>query len=285
MNLISSTSQTILYFARKSPWAFWWGFVALLVILAALFAPLLTPYDPYAIDLSKMQAPPDSKNIMGTDSIGRDLYTRLLYGARVSLFVSICSVLLGNSVGAVWGVVSGYLGGKPDLISQRVVEIMLALPGLILAFLIVLIMGANVWSLILSIAFTRIPLATRVIRSVALTTSQNMYIDAARSIGASEFRVMFRHIAPQTFAPFLVLFTIQLGAVIITEASLSYLGLGVAPPTASWGTMLGEASQLLYPLWWHVFFPGAIITIMVLAFNLLGDGLRDEFDPRLRGRT
>ena len=155
-----------------------------------------------------MQAPPDSKNIMGTDSIGRDLYTRLLYGARVSLFVSICSVLLGNSVGAVWGVVSGYLGGKTDLISQRVVEIMLALPGLILAFLIVLIMGANVWSLILSIAFTRIPLATRVIRSVALTTSQNMYIDAARCIGASEFRVMFRHIAPQTFAPFLVLFTI-----------------------------------------------------------------------------
>ena len=138
MNLISSTSQTILYFARKSPWAFWWGFVALLVILAALFAPLLTPYDPYAIDLSKMQAPPDSKNIMGTDSIGRDLYTRLLYGARVSLFVSICSVLLGNSVGAVWGVVSGYLGGKTDLISQRVVEIMLALPGLILAFLLML---------------------------------------------------------------------------------------------------------------------------------------------------
>ena len=285
MNSLNGLYRTIIYFAKKSPWAFWWGVVALVVILAAIFAPLLTAFDPYAIDLGKMQAPPDSKNIMGTDSIGRDLYTRLLYGSRVSLFVSISSVLIGNTIGAVWGVVSGYLGGKTDLISQRLVEIMLALPGLILAFLIVLIMGANVWSLITAIGFTRVPLATRVIRSVALTTSHNMYIDAARSIGASEFRVMFRHIGPQTFAPFLVLFTIQLGAVIITEASLSYLGLGVAPPTASWGTMLGEASQLLYPLWWHVFFPGVIITIMVLAFNLLGDGLRDEFDPRLRGRT
>ena len=272
-------------FANKNPWSFGWGVVALLVVLGAIFAPLITPADPYEIDFTRMSVPPDFTAIMGTDDIGRDMYTRIVYGARVSLFVSITSVVIGTFIGTVWGISSGYIGGKTDLISQRFVEIMLALPGLIMAFMIVLILGANVWSLIVSIGFTRIPLATRVIRAVAMTTKQNMYIEAAKSIGASEARVMFRHIAPQTFAPLLVLSTIQLGAVIVIEASLSFLGLGVAPPTASWGGMLGEASKLFSPWWWHVFFPGAMITLMVLAFNLLGDGLRDEFDPRLRGRT
>ena len=277
--------KATLNFAKKNPWSFGWGIVALLVCLMAIFAPLVTPADPYEIDFTRMSVPPDWKSIMGTDDIGRDMYTRIVYGARVSLFVSLASVVLGTLIGTVWGIGSGYLGGKTDLISQRFVEIMLALPGLILAFMIVLILGANQWSLIVSIGFTRIPLATRVIRAVAMSTKQNMYVEAARSIGATEIRVMFGHIAPQTFAPLMVLSTIQLGSVIIIEASLSFIGLGVAPPTASWGGMLGEASKLFSPWWWHVFFPGAAITVMVLAFNLLGDGLRDEFDPRLRGRT
>ena len=277
--------KATLNFAKKNPWSFGWGIVALLVCLMAIFAPLVTPADPYEIDFTRMSVPPDWKSIMGTDDIGRDMYTRIVYGARVSLFVSLASVVLGTLIGTVWGIGSGYLGGKTDLISQRFVEIMLALPGLILAFMIVLILGANQWSLIVSIGFTRIPLATRVIRAVAMSTKQNMYVEAARSIGATEVRVMFRHIAPQTFAPLMVLSTIQLGSVIIIEASLSFIGLGVAPPTASWGGMLGAASKLISPWWWHVFFPGVAITVMVLAFNLLGDGLRDEFDPRLRGRT
>ena len=144
-------------------------------------------------------------------------------------------------------------------------------------------MGAGIWTIIVAIAVTRVPFGARIIRSVALSVKQTAYVEAARSIGASQMRIMARHIAPQCIAPFLILFTVHLGTVIVIEASLSFLGLGVSPPTPTWGGMLGEASALLYPFWWHVFFPGVFITVTVLAFNLFGDGLRDALDPRLRG--
>ena len=280
---ISRSTDAVRNFVRRSPFAAIWGVVGLLLILMAVGAPIVSPKDPLKTDFTKMSAPPDSVSYFGTDQIGRDLLSRILYGARVSLFVALASVLLGTTIGGVWGLVSGYLGGLTDMISQRFVEIIMALPGLILAFALVLVMGAGVWTIIVAIAVTRVPFGARIIRSVALSVKQTAYVEAARSIGASQIRIMARHIAPQCFAPFLILFTVHLGTVIVIEASLSFLGLGVSPPTPTWGGMLGEASALLYPFWWHVFFPGLFITVTVLAFNLFGDGLRDALDPRLRG--
>lgn len=270
-------------FSKRSPFAAVWGVVGLLLLLMAIGAPIVSPKDPLKTDFTKMSAPPDSSSVFGTDQIGRDLYSRIVYGARVSLFVALVSVLLGTTIGGVWGLVSGYLGGLTDMISQRFVEIIMALPGLILAFALVLVLGAGIWTIIVAIAVTRVPFGARVIRSVALSVKETAYVEAARGIGASQIRIMARHIAPQCAAPFLILFTVHLGTVIVIEASLSFLGLGVSPPTPSWGGMLGEASALLYPFWWHVFFPGVFITVTVLAFNLFGDGLRDALDPRLRG--
>ncbi len=270
-------------FIKRSPFAAVWGVIGLALILLAVGAPVVAAKDPLKTDFTRMSVPPDSQSLFGTDQIGRDLLSRIFYGARISLFVALASVLLGTTIGGVWGLVSGYLGGMTDMISQRFVEIIMALPGLILAFALVLVMGAGMWTIIVAIAVTRVPFGARVIRSVALSIKQTAYVEAARGIGASQMRIMTRHIAPQCIAPFLILFTVHLGTVIVIEASLSFLGLGVSPPTPTWGGMLGEASALLYPFWWHVFFPGLFITITVLAFNLFGDGLRDALDPRLRG--
>ncbi len=280
---ISRYSDAVRAFARRSPFAAIWGLVGLILVLMAVGAPVISPKDPLKTDFTKMSAPPDSASYFGTDQIGRDLLSRILYGARISLFVALASVLLGTTIGGVWGLVSGYLGGLTDMISQRFVEIIMALPGLILAFALVLVMGAGMWTIIVAIAVTRVPFGARIIRSVALSVKETAYVEAARGIGASQIRIMARHVAPQCFAPFLILFTVHLGTVIVIEASLSFLGLGVSPPTPTWGGMLGEASALLYPFWWHVFFPGVFITVTVLAFNLFGDGLRDALDPRLRG--
>ena len=276
-------TEAVIMFARRSPFAAVWGVVGLLLILMAVGAPVIAAKDPLKTDFTRMSVPPDGQSYFGTDQIGRDLLSRILYGARISLFVALASVLLGTTIGGVWGLVSGYLGGATDMISQRFVEIIMALPGLILAFALVLVLGAGMWTIIVAIAVTRVPFGARVIRSVALSIKQTAYVEAARGIGASQVRIMLRHIAPQCIAPFLILFTVHLGTVIVIEASLSFLGLGVSPPTPTWGGMLGEASALLYPFWWHVFFPGAFITVTVLAFNLFGDGLRDALDPRLRG--
>lgn len=270
-------------FIKRSPFAAVWGVVGLTLILLAVAAPVVAAKDPLKTDFTRMSVPPDSQSLFGTDQIGRDLLSRIFYGARISLFVALASVLLGTTIGGVWGLVSGYLGGMTDMISQRFVEIIMALPGLILAFALVLVMGAGMWTIIVAIAVTRVPFGARVIRSVALSIKQTAYVEAARGIGASQMRIMTRHIAPQCIAPFLILFTVHLGTVIVIEASLSFLGLGVSPPTPTWGGMLGEASALLYPFWWHVVFPGLFITVTVLAFNLFGDGLRDALDPRLRG--
>lgn len=270
-------------FIKRSPFAAVWGVIGLALILLAVGAPVVAAKDPLKTDFTRMSVPPDSQSLFGTDQIGRDLLSRIFYGARISLFVALASVLLGTTIGGVWGLVSGYLGGMTDMISQRFVEIIMALPGLILAFALVLVMGAGMWTIIVAIAVTRVPFGARVIRSVALSIKQTAYVEAARGIGASQMRIMTRHIAPQCIAPFLILFTVHLGTVIVIEASLSFLGLGVSPPTPTWGGMLGEASALLYPFWWHVVFPGVFITITVLAFNLFGDGLRDALDPRLRG--
>jgi ABC-type dipeptide/oligopeptide/nickel transport system permease subunit len=258
----------------------------LMMIVVAIFAPQIAPYDPLTGDYSVVRQPPSAKHLLGTDDVGRDVLSRLIYGARTSLLVGFGSVLLGDVVGLFWAVASGYKGRRFDLLSQRLVEVVLAFPGLILATMLLLVMGAGVQTVIIAIAVTRVPSSTRVIRSVALATREMIYVDAARVSGASSLRIMFRHIAPACVAPFLVIFSASLGIAITTEAALSFVGVGVPPPAPSWGTMLtGAAVGKFNPLWWLAVFPGLAITITVLAINLAGDSLRDFLDPQLRRRV
>ena len=272
-------------FARLRPFAAVWGVVGILLILLAMAAPLVAPKDPLETDLENRISGPSLQTPFGTDHLGRDTLSRIIYGGRISLFVGIMSVLLGTTSGSLWGLASGYLGGKFDLVSQRFLDILLSFPGLILALALSMALGAGLWTVIVAIAVTRVPIAGRVVRSVALSTKGLEYVEAARAIGASELRIMAFHVGPQCIAPFLVLISIHLGVAILTEAALGYLGVGIAPPTATWGIMLAESAISLVPDWWLVFFPGLFITIAVLAFNLFGDGVRDALDPRLRGTS
>jgi peptide/nickel transport system permease protein len=270
-------------FAKHNPTAVAGGIVGLLVVFLALTAPLIAPYDPLKADFRRMAKPPDTHNFFGTDQIGRDTLSRVIYGARSSLAVSFGAVLLGTTVGSLWGLASGYLGGKFDLTSQRIMEVLQSFPDLILAMAISMAIGTGMHAVIVAIAITRIPFGGRVIRSVALTVKELAYVEAGRSVGASQLRIMGLHILPQCTAPYLVLATTHLGVAIIIEAALGFLGVGIPPPTPTWGNMLADSLTSLIPHWWLVFFPGLAITVTVLAFNLLGDGIRDTLDPRLRG--
>jgi peptide/nickel transport system permease protein len=278
-----SATGTLGTLVRHNPTAMGGGIVGLLIIFLALTAPLIAPYDPLKADFRRMAKSPDTHNYFGTDQIGRDTMSRVIYGARSSLVVSFGAVLLGTTVGSLWGLASGYLGGKFDITSQRIMEILQAFPDLILAMAISMAIGAGMRAVIVAIAVTRIPFGGRVIRSVALMVKELAYVEAGRSVGASQLRIMGLHILPQCLAPYLVLATTHLGVAIIIEAALGFLGVGIPPPTPTWGNMLADSLTSLVPHWWLVFFPGLAITVTVLAFNLLGDGIRDTLDPRLRG--
>jgi peptide/nickel transport system permease protein len=257
------------------------GIVALLIVLIALAAPLVAPRDPLKADFRHMNKAPSTEALFGTDQVGRDALSRVIYGARTSLFVAFSAVLLGTTLGSLWGVACGYLGGRFDLLSQRVMEIFQSFPDLILAMAISMAIGTGLPAVIVAIAITRIPFGGRVIRSVALSVSEMPFVEAGRAAGASQLRVMTRHVLPQCVAPYLVLATTHLGVAIVIEAALGFLGVGVPPPTPTWGNMLADAITGLVPQWWLVLFPGLAITVTVLAFNLLGDGIRDSLDPKL----
>jgi ABC-type dipeptide/oligopeptide/nickel transport system permease subunit len=257
------------------------GIVALLIVLVALAAPLIAPRDPLKADFRHMNKPPSAEAYFGTDQVGRDALSRVIYGARTSLFVAFSAVLLGTTLGSLWGVACGYLGGRFDLLSQRVMEIFQSFPDLILAMAISMAIGTGLPAVIVAIAITRVPFGGRVIRSVALSVSAMPFVEAGRAAGASQFRVMALHVLPQCVAPYLVLATTHLGVAIVIEAALGFLGVGVPPPTPTWGNMLADAITGLVPQWWLVLFPGLAITVTVLAFNLLGDGIRDSLDPKL----
>jgi len=264
------------------------GLVAALVLcmlaLLAVLDPMVTPYDPNFQHFTDLQQAPSATYWLGTDYEGRDILSRLIYGGQVSLEVAVLSVLLGTMVGSAWGVVSAYLGGKVDLLSQRMVEVVMAFPTLVLAMIFLIALGGGIWTVIIAIAVTRLPFGVRVIRSVTLAIKELTYVDAARAVGASDLRIMTRHIVPQCIPAFLVLATAHLGTAIVIEATLGFLGIGITPPTASWGNMLGGVVANTYkPLWWLVVFPGLAISLTVLAFNLLGDALRDILDPKMRG--
>src|SRR5215813_720002 len=257
------------------------GVVAFLIVMVALTAPLIAPRDPLKADFRHMNKPPTAEAFFGTDQVGRDALSRVIYGARTSLFVAFSAVLLGTTVGSLWGVACGYLGGRFDLVSQRIMEILQSFPDLILAMAISMAIGTGLPAVIVAIAITRIPFGGRVIRSVALTVREMAYVEAGRASGASALRIMTLHVLPQCVAPYLVLATTHLGVAIVIEAALGFLGVGVPPPTATWGNMLADSITGLVPSWWLVFFPRLAITVTVLAFNLFGDGIRDTLDPRL----
>ncbi|HEX3412168.1 MAG TPA: ABC transporter permease [Stellaceae bacterium] len=270
-------------FIRRSPMSAFWGLIAAAIIIMALAAPALAPYEPLKSDFRAMSKPPNERHYFGTDQIGRDVLSRVIYGSRASLTVALGAVLFGTTLGALWGLASGYFGGRFDIVSQRVIEFLQSFPDLILAMAIAMALGAGFGTVIVAIAITRIPFGGRVIRAVVMSLKELSYVEAARGLGASHLRIMARHILPQCVAPYLILATTHLGVAIIIEAALGFLGVGIPPPTPTWGNMLADSLNAgLVPPWWLVFFPGAAITITVLAFNLLGDGIRDMLDPRLR---
>ncbi|MGI8549773.1 MAG: ABC transporter permease [Dehalococcoidia bacterium] len=254
----------------------------LLIIGAAILAPVVAPYRAIAVS-SDTFGSPSLAHLMGTDDLGRDVFTRILYGARTSLYVGLVSVAVGVSVGGLIGLVSGYLGGYVDLAVQRVVDAMLAIPGIVLAMALLAVLGASTTNALIAIAIAIIPGTSRVIRASVLSVKESMYIMAAGTVGATSARIMLRHVLPNVMAPILILASAYLGAAILIEAGLSFLGLATQPPNPSWGLMLsGTGRQYMEQAPWLAIFPGLAISLTVLAFNLLGDVLRDLLDPRLR---
>lgn len=273
-------------FIRTKPLGAAGGAIIVIMILAAIFAEYIAPYDPYELNVELQFGAPSPAHPFGSDEFGRDLLTRCIYGARIALFIGFVSAFFGATGGAIVGIVSAYMGGKTDLIIQRVVDIMLSFPLIILALAIVSVLGRSIPNLIIAIAIPVIPRTARIVRSSALSAKENVYVEAARAVGSSHIRVMFRHIIPNIMAPYLIILTAQLGSAILTEASLSFLGLGTAEPTPSWGLMLsGGAPLYAEKAPWVAIFPGIAISLAVFGFNLFGDSLRDALDPRLRHRS
>lgn len=270
-------------FARSSPVGMISLVVWVIIILMAIFAHQLAPYDP--LEPTYSEEGPSLVHWLGTDRLGRDVLSRIIFGARITLLVAFTSVLIGDTIGFLWGIASGYLGRRFDLVSQRLVDILMSFPGLILALLLMVVLGAGLSTVIIAIAVTRVPSATRITRSVVLTVKETSYVEAARMVGVPTWAIMLRHVAPQCIAPILIVATLHLGAAIFSESALSFLGMGVPPPAPSWGNMLGGVLAAAFrPPWWLVVFPGVAITIAIMAANLIGDALRDFLDPKLRQR-
>jgi peptide/nickel transport system permease protein len=270
-------------FVRKKPLGVAGAFLMGALIATALLADLLATHDPTRTSMHVLVAP-GQDYWLGTDNLGRDLYSRVVHGSRISLIVGVVSTLLGAVVGGLVGLVSGYVGGKTDLLIQRVMDIMQALPILVLALVLAAALGPSLTNACIAISIPIIPRAGRVIRASVLAIREFAYIEAARALGVEHMRVALRHILPNTIGPFIVLVTAQLGGSILVEAALSFLGLGIPEPYPSWGRMLSiAAAEYAEKAPWLVVWPGLAISLAVFGTNLLGDALRDSLDPRLRG--
>lgn len=270
-------------FARRYPLGAGGGLLIIVMAIAAGLAGWLAPRNPVAIDFQAMFAPPGPGHWLGTDAFGRDVFSRVVFGARTALFVGFSASLGGATLGALLGVISAYFGRTIDLVIQRLADILISFPLIILALVIVAILGTGTSNLIVAIALSFVPRIELVVRASALGIRQTTYVEAARAIGATHWRVIFRHMVPNVMAPYLVMLTAFLGQAILLEASLSFLGLGVAEPTPAWGLMLsGAAVEFVQRAPWMAIVPGLAISLTVLAFNVLGDSLRDALDPKLR---
>ncbi len=271
-------------FVHKKPLGAAGGALMLMMLITAVFAEILQTHDPIATNAAYTLGPPNLEHLLGTDHLGRDIYSRIVHGARVSLVVGVASTLLGSVLGGVIGLLSAYVGGKTDLLTQRILDILQGLPLLVLALVTSAALGPSLHNVVIAISIPIIPRAARVIRSSVLSIREMQYVEAARALGVRHLRIAFRHIMPNTIGPFIVLCTAQLGSAILVEATLSYLGLGVPEPYPSWGRMLSvSAAEYAQKAPHLVLFPGIAISLAVFGSNLLGDALRDTLDPRLRG--
>jgi peptide/nickel transport system permease protein len=270
-------------FVRKNPLGAVGGVLMLLLVAAALGADVLATHNPVRTS-SQVLAAPGADFWLGSDNLGRDLYSRIVHGSRISLAVGIASTLLGGVLGGLLGLISGYLGGRTDLLLQRLMDVMQALPILVLALVLAAALGPSLTNTIIAISVVIVPRAARVVRASVLSIREFVYVESARALGVGHARVALRHILPNTFGPFIVLLTAQLGGAILVEAALSFLGLGVPEPYPSWGRMLSiAAAEYAHKAPWLVIYPGLAISLAVFGTNLLGDALRDSLDPRLRG--
>jgi len=270
-------------FARERALGAAGAVIILVMIFAALVADLFAPFDPLETDYAAMLQGPSSTHWFGTDSFGRDVLSRLIYGSRTALWIGFSSSFMGATVGAVIGVASAYFGGKADLIVQRFMDLLLSFPLIVLALVVVAVLGTGTTNVIFAITVPMLPRCALVVRSSALSLRQMPFVDAARALGFGHRRIIFRHMLPNVMAPYLVMLTAFLGQAILLESSLSFLGLGVTEPTAAWGLMLrGAAVEFAERAPWMAIFPGLAISLSVFAFNLFGDSLRDALDPKLR---
>ncbi|MGI8476445.1 MAG: ABC transporter permease [Thermomicrobiales bacterium] len=269
---------------RRNPGAVAGLFVLLAMVGSAALAPLIAPYDPIAQDSQAIRAAPSMSHLFGADSFGRDVFSRVLYGGRLSLPVGLVAVGIAALIGVAFGLISGYYGGLVDTAVMRAVDLMLAFPGILLAMSLVAILGTSLFNLMLAVGIASIPEYTRVVRASVLSAREAEYVTAARVSGARDRTMMFRHILPNILPPIIVLMTLGIAGAIILGSTLSFLGLGVKPPKPEWGNMLSDGRAMMRHFWWVSFFPGLAIMVTVLSINLLGDGLRDALDPRQRNR-
>jgi len=280
-----SITTIVWRWARRQPFGAVCGLILLVILLVAVFADLVSPYDPLLNDFANMLTPPGSQFLLGTDQFGRDVLSRIIYGAQTALLIGFTAAFFGSFIGLVLGVTSAYLSGWFDLIFQRIMDVFMAFPSIIVALAIVATFGSGTEIVILAITIPMIPSCARVVRSSALQIREIPYVDAARSLGFGHIRIVMRHMVPNVMAPYLIMFTSFLGQAILAEASLSYLGLGVQEPTPAWGLMLqGGAEEYAESAIWIAIFPGLAITLTVFAFNIFGDAVRDTLDPRLRSQ-
>jgi peptide/nickel transport system permease protein len=256
--------------------------IFVLIVVMAITAPVIAPHDPIKLNARESLREPGREYWMGTDQFGRDILTRIIYGARVSLAMGFVAVAISVTAGSLIGLLAGYYRGAVDMVAGRLVDVMLAFPGILLALVIIAILGPNLRSAMIAIGISAMPVFIRVVRGSVLSLRSSEYVEAARVIGGTDARIITRHILPNVLAPMIVLASLGVPAAIISGAALSFLGLGVEPPTADWGEMLSNGRSYLNSAWWLSTFPGLAIMILVISINLLGDGLRDALDPRMR---
>ena len=256
--------------------------ILLLFVLMAAFAPVLAPYDPFYMDPAAALTGPSPEHLLGTDNMGRDILSRIIYGSQISLKVSLASVAIATAAGVLLGVAAGYFGGITDAVISRILEVMLSFPEVLLALLIMSILGSSLNNIMLAIGIVYTPIFARIARGAVLSVKDSLYVEAARSIGVRDVTIIVRHVLPNILSPILVQVTLSLAFAILSEAALSFLGIGVEPDIPSWGIMLNNGKAWIEIAWWVGVFPGIAIALAVLGFNILGDGLRDVLDPRLR---
>jgi peptide/nickel transport system permease protein len=284
-DLRRSAWRKILTFVRRQPLGTAGLLIVIVMFVAGAFAPWIAPYDPEENNFTAMMQAPSLAHLLGTDQLGRDIFSRLVHGARTAMLVGFSAAIVGGLIGLVLGVASAYFGGWFDLVFQRVLDVLMAFPLIILALAVVSVFGTGVFNVIVAITIPLVPRCARVVRASALAVREIPYVDAARALGFSHARIVLRHMVPNVVAPFLILLSAFVGQAILAEASLSYLGLGVQEPVAAWGLMLqGGAEEYATTAPWIAVFPGLAIVLAVLGISLFGDALRDAVDPKLRDR-